>query len=119
MTPVGVGIDLVEIPRIARAAEKERFLSHVFTEGELAHAGGRAERLAGIFAAKEAFSKAVGTGLAGISLAEVEVVWNGDGAPSLRLHGETAARHPGLSLFLSISHDGGFAAAVVNAYRED
>lgn len=119
MTPVGVGIDLVEVSRIAKSATRAAFLTHVFTPGELSHANGRAERLAGLFAAKEAFSKAVGCGLSGVSLAEVEVVWDENGAPSLLLHGETAARHPGLILFLSITHDGGYAAAVVNAYREE
>ena len=111
----GVGLDLCEIARMDRLLENERFLSRFFTEGEAAYirAGGRAaaQRMAGIFAAKEAFAKSLGTGIA-FELREAEVKHESTGQPCYAFSGE-AARLAGTDrFFLSISHDGGMAAAV-------
>ncbi len=119
MIPAGVGCDLVEIDRVEKSARNEAFLRRVYTEAELAYAGGRAETLAGMFAAKEALSKAVGAGLSGVSLRETEVCRAKSGQPYLVLHGRTAERFGEMTFFLSISHDRTAAMAVVTAFRPE
>ena len=95
----GIGIDLVKVPRLAAALERygERFLARVFTPGEIAccqaRRRGGAAAFALRFAAKEAFSKALGVGLrqGGIFWREVEVVPDSRGKPELRVSGRAAA----------------------------
>ncbi|MGH2495748.1 MAG: holo-ACP synthase, partial [Ktedonobacteraceae bacterium] len=62
---VAVGIDIIEVERVRKVFERhgERFLKRVFTEMEIRQCRDKATRLAGRFAAKEAISKALGTGL--------------------------------------------------------
>jgi holo-[acyl-carrier protein] synthase len=116
-----VGLDVVEIARIARALAKfgSRFEDRVYTQAERADCAGRADRfaaLAGRFAAKEACLKALGTGFRGASLRQVEVVKANGGPPQLKLSGsaaEQASRRGVRRLHLSVSHEPGVAAAVV------
>ena len=119
---VGVGIDVVEIARIARIAagpaeRAERFLRRVFTPGERAYCElrrDRAARYAARFAAKEAAAKALAVP-AGMGWHDAEVV-RGPGAPALELRGAArdAARALGVvRSLLTLSHDGGVAAAAV------
>ena len=73
---VGIGMDLVSVERIGQMREEkgEAFLSRIYTVNEQAHCLARTppdEPLASRFAAKEAFGKAIGTGLAGFSLKEL------------------------------------------------
>ena len=119
---LGVGIDLVETARVARALANHgaRFEERVYTAGELADCAGRADRveaLAARFAAKEAFLKALGTGwIRGLSLRDVEVVRGRDGPPALRLLGSAVQRvteREVRSVHLSVSHQPGVAAAIV------
>ncbi|HXF96542.1 MAG TPA: holo-ACP synthase, partial [Gemmatimonadales bacterium] len=90
---VGVGVDLVDVARFRRALETwgERLTRRLFAESELADCRGRsrpAEGLAGRFAAKEAFLKALGTGLAGgLRWREVVVARDAQGRPRLELAG--------------------------------
>lgn len=110
-----IGIDLVEVDRIARLAQSERFRKRVFTEAELADCGKRSfpERsLAARFAAKEATAKALGTGI-GRNLAwkDVEVTTKPGNRPQIRLHGKWAQKP--LRLSVSITHTQVTAAAVV------
>src|ERR1700676_3605067 len=86
---VAVGIDIIEVNRVRKVFERhgERFLKRVFTEREVMQCRGKAERLAGRFAAKEAISKALGTGIHGVKWREMEVVQLRSGRPSVRLHG--------------------------------
>ena len=89
------GIDLTEIDRIRRAARNPRFVTRVFSAEEQAYFAGQkdpAPSMAACFAAKEAFSKALGTGVRGFKLAEVSVVHDAFGAPRLRLSGAAAQR---------------------------
>ncbi len=94
----GIGIDLVKVARLAAAVERygERFLNRVFTPGEIeycrARRRGRDSALALRFAAKEAFSKALGVGLRkdGIRWREVEVVPDPRGKPQLTVSGRAA-----------------------------
>jgi holo-[acyl-carrier protein] synthase len=118
---LGIGIDLCEVPRVERAVARhgERFLSRVYRDGELRRPRGSpvfAEHAAGLFAAKEAAMKALGTGLRGVSFREVAVTRAPGGAPRLALFGRAAARAAALgaaAAHVSITHTGEMAAAVV------
>jgi holo-[acyl-carrier protein] synthase len=114
-----VGIDLIEIDRLARALERRPALAaRIFTDSEREFAGARAhpdQHLAARFAAKEAALKALGLG--GLRLHEVEVLGGGDEAPRLALHGRAAAvaAERGVALEVSLTHARAVAAAVVIA----
>lgn len=115
---LSVGVDLVEIRRIAAlvARHGERFTGRVFTPGEVADCGGRAESLAARWAAKEAVAKALGTGIGAVGWQEIEVVRGESGCPAVQLHGRAAtlAAERGLARWaLSLAHDGGLALAFV------
>ena len=114
------GVDIVEIPRIARIVERygERFLQRVYTEAEQALYRGRVPELAARFAAKEAVSKALGTGIWGIRWREMEILPDVRGKPLVYLHGAAAARARALNLryfAVSLSHSRDLAMAVVVA----
>ena len=89
---LGVGTDLVEVGRMEKACEREHFTARVFTEMERRQAKGSALKLAGSFAVKEAVAKALGTGFRGFLPADVEVVRDELGKPSVRLHRGAKAR---------------------------
>lgn len=119
---VAVGVDIIEIERIQRSLDDfgERFLRRVYTERERERYRGRVSELAARFAAKEATSKALGTGIVGIRWQEMEVLTNRRGKPVLILHGRAAARadHLGLDHFsVSLTHSRGDAMAFVVATR--
>ncbi len=100
---IAVGIDIIEVERIRKVYEKhgERFLARVFTQNEVQQCRGKIIRLAGRFAAKEAISKALGTGMRGVNWREMEIVQLRSGRPSVRLHGFAKQRsiQLGLSAF--------------------
>lgn len=110
----GVGVDLCEISRMENIHNKELLLRRCCTEQErnyIASKGGtQAQTMAGIWAAKEAVLKALGTGLA-LPMADVEIIHDDRGAPSVALHGKAAEAAGPCRIQLSISHDGGLAAA--------
>jgi holo-[acyl-carrier protein] synthase len=117
------GVDIIEIPRIQAALDRhgERFLKRVFTEREILECRGRAEALAVRFAAKEAASKALGTGIGPISWREVETLHKRSGEPTLVLHGaaKRIAEELGLAVWaVSLSHSRENAIAVVVATSE-
>ncbi|MEE4155498.1 MAG: holo-ACP synthase [Erythrobacter sp.] len=96
---IGLGSDLCNIERIANSLERfgERFENRVFTEIERTKARRRPYTIAGTyakrFAAKEAFSKAVGTGFKhGVFMKDIGVVNAPSGAPTLALTGGAAKR---------------------------
>jgi holo-[acyl-carrier protein] synthase len=114
---VAIGVDIIEIERVRSvlAHHGERFLQRVFTEQEIQQCRGKALKIAGRFAAKEAISKALGTGMHGISWRELEIVQLSTGRPSVRLYGNASvrARELGLSAFdVSISDLASFSIAV-------
>ena len=122
MTVLGIGIDVVETKRLARAlsARGRAFEKRVFTPGELVHCANRRDRtqaLAARFAAKEACLKALCAGiLEGVSLQQAEIVSGDTGAPQLRLTGTLAERAQvrGVrSIHVSLTHEREVAAAVV------
>ncbi len=115
---VAVGTDIIEIARIQRSYDDfgERFLRRVYTERERERYRGRVNELAARFAAKEATSKALGTGIIGIHWREIEVLPNRRGKPVLILHGQAAerARELGLNHFsVSLTHSRTDAMAFV------
>lgn len=117
---LALGVDLIEIERIERAVARfgDRFLSRVYTLGELAHCKGRAPALAARFAAKEAVAKALGTGIGDVAWREIEVINDDRGRPWIVLHGRARAlaEQQGLShLTLTLSHTRAYAIAFVVA----
>jgi holo-[acyl-carrier protein] synthase len=118
---LGIGLDLVDVERFALALERhgELFVRRICREGEARPLVGRPRiaHLAGLFAAKEAAMKALGTGwAAGVGFRQIEVERTAGGAPQLRLHGAAAERAAVLGVtasHLSITHDGRSAAAMV------
>jgi holo-[acyl-carrier protein] synthase len=122
---IGLGIDATDIPRIAATLERygERFMTRVFTDGEVAYCRRRrhpAIHFAGRFAAKEAAMKALGTGhTQNVLWRDVEVVRRG-GPPQLHFHGGAARRFSaigGASSLLTITHSETLAFAQVLLLR--
>lgn len=115
------GIDLVELIQMQHCLRHPRFLDRVFSPEEqllFQQKGSRSlATIAANFAAKEAFSKSLGTGVRGFSLREVGVLRDGLGAPFLSLSGHAAqiAHTRGLSFSVSMTHTDHYAAAVVVA----
>ena len=111
----GLGMDLCEIARMEKQLRDDRFLARFFTPSEIEYVrsrgAGAAATLAGLFAAREALGKALGGGI-DFELKEAEVCHTESGAPYFRLSGRLKERVDKGRLFLSISHDGGMAAAV-------
>lgn len=119
---VAVGIDIIEVGRVRKVFEKhgERFLSRVFTSNEVRQCRGKVSRLAGRFAAKEAISKALGTGLHGVAWREMEVVQLRSGRPTVTLHGNAKRRAEllGISAFdVSIADLAEFSIAIAVAVQ--
>ncbi len=117
---VRTGIDLIEIGRVQQAWERygERFLRRVFTSTEIRACAGKTESLAARFAAKEAVSKALGTGIGLVGWRDIEIVGSEVEAPQVCLHGRAAeeARRQGLTEWsVSLTHGREVAAAVVVA----
>jgi holo-[acyl-carrier protein] synthase len=120
---LATGIDLLEIERLESVLQRhgERFLKRVFTQGELAEAGHSAASLAARFAAKEAVSKALGTGIGQVGWCEIEILRGAGRQPVLHLHGEAArlAGKLGLTSWsISLSHTHTHAIAAVVAGGE-
>lgn len=117
----GIGIDIIEVERIAEKIGKEQgFRELVFSAAEISYCEQMAHKFqhyAARFAAKEAFFKAVGTGWAnGTAFSEIEIVHAPDGKPYISLLGETAnwAKEKQVgAISLSLSHVKTMATAVV------
>lgn len=117
---VGIGCDIIEIERIARAIKSESFIRRVFTAEEAAYCQRRGQQapasFAARFAAKEAVLKALGTGLREGSLQEIAVDNDGLGKPLVQLSGHFAmlAKQLGVkNIQISLSHSREFAVAYV------
>ncbi|MDR0533417.1 MAG: holo-ACP synthase [Verrucomicrobiales bacterium] len=119
-TILGTGLDLVECERIRQSVEKfgERFLERIFLPGEVAYASHQKyphRHLAARFAAKEAVSKAFGTGIGErLGWHDMEVSRRENGEPYLQLHanGEKLLRERGAGrVMISLTHTEHYAAA--------
>ena len=111
---VGVGTDIIEIERIRKAIQSEHFKNKVYTKIEQNYCESRrsqsAASYAARFAAKEAFFKAMGTGIT-TELTEVEIINNNLGQPEIFLHGKIKNLCKG-KIFLSLSHSKEYATAI-------
>lgn len=115
---VGIGTDLVEISRIQRAIEKNpRFTQRVYTDQEIQYCRRKAnpwQSFAARFAAKEAVSKALGTGIGPVGLKEIEILNQKNGQPVVVLHGNAqtlAAQRKIQHVHISLSHSEAYAIA--------
>lgn len=117
-----VGIDLVEIERIEKMLEKPAFLDKYFGEEEkaqLKEKSFKAESVAAAFAVKEAFLKAMKTGLGGYELREIQTLHEASRAPYIFLSGKAKddCEKKNLKLSVSITHTKTLAEAIVIAYN--
>jgi len=114
-TPMKIGTDIIQINRIERSLEKfgERFKTKFLNSEEIALAK-KTESIAGFWAAKEAIAKALGCGIgAELTFHDIILTKNTKGAPSFILSEQAQKIHQIKNASLSISHDAGFAIAVV------
>ncbi len=115
----GIGVDILEIQRFQRSVDRfgSRLLNRIFTAAEIDYCSAKFnvyQHFAARFAAKEAFSKALATGLRGsFGWKDVEVVNDSLGRPCFRLHGALPGQLKTSSLFLSLSHSESHVVAMV------
>ena len=114
----GIGTDLIEIVRIQRAIEKNpHFMERVYTANEIAYCRRKKnawQSFAARFAAKEAVSKAFGTGIGPVGLMEIEILNAENGQPKVVLHGKAlqlAADRNIQRMHISLSHSEAYAMA--------
>ena len=116
---VGIGNDIIEIESIEKAISKESFKNKVYTQRELKNIekrGNRTETYAGIFSAKEAISKAIGTGVREFSLTDLEILNDNLGKPyvvvSEKLDKILKNKKEDYQIEISISHSRKYATAM-------
>lgn len=112
---IGIGNDLVAVNRVAKACEKESFLTRTFTSKEIEAFRNKPQSLAGNFAVKEAISKCFGTGFRGFELTDIEVLREDNGKPYVNLY--NGAKHMydtlnGTNIFVSITNTEEYAMAM-------
>jgi len=122
---IETGVDIIEMERIERMVERHKNLDRIYTNLELTYImgkGNRIETYAGIFAAKEAVVKALGTGFRGIEWTEIEIDHDEMGKPLVVTHGK-ATKHvteQGIrGISISISHDRIQAIAFAVVWTEE
>ncbi len=123
---IGTGIDLIEIGRIKEAAQSKAFLERVFTEPEMAFFKSKnfnPQSIAGLFAAKEAVSKAFGLGIGDISWQDIIIGHDENGAPQVCFSKTCcqmiAGKYGTIQVHLSITHSKTDAAAFAIVERAD
>ena len=116
---VGIGNDIIEIERVEKAISKEGFKNKIYTQRELENIekrGNRTETYAGIFSAKEAISKAIGTGVREFSLTDLEILNDDLGKPyvvvSEKLDKILKNKKEDYQIEISISHSKKYATAM-------
>jgi holo-[acyl-carrier protein] synthase len=116
----GIGIDIVQIKRMERWLANSKLLQRFFHPDEITFAlslgKNASQTLAARFAAKEAFGKALGTGLSNLKLAEILVINNNNGKPELQLYGTALRafeRSGARKVHISLSHERENAVAMV------
>ena len=116
----GIGVDIVHVDRLQKWESVDGLITRFFHPREIEDAesrkSSRSVSLAARFAAKEAFGKALGTGLRGIKLKDIQVVSNHNGKPDIIVHGTAAAAMAATgarSIFLSMTHERDNAVAMV------
>lgn len=117
------GVDIIEVYRIDQAILRhgQRFFDRFFTDQELIDCGGRTPALAARYAAKEAVSKVLGTGIGDVGWKDIEIINGERRQPILKLHGpaQTVAGQLKLQIWsISLSHTHEHAVAVAVAMPE-
>ena len=107
------GIDLIRIDRFKDLINNKRFMSDNFNDDEIDYINNNIETLAGLYASKEAFLKAIKKGINDYSLKDIEIVHDINRAPSFVFYNELS-NLSNYDISLSISHDGEYAVAVVS-----
>lgn len=108
---IGIGTDIIEIERIETAVKRTKsFMNKVFTENEIKifeSRGFKSEVIAGNFAAKEAISKAVGTGFRGFGVKDIEILRDEFGKPIVNLSNRVyeVLMRKDINIYISISHN--------------
>ncbi len=117
---VGIGVDVVHVRRLehwlAVPGLAARFFHPDELETAMSRGAGAALSLAARFAAKEALGKALGSGLRGMKLTDIQVINNHNGKPAIRLHGAAAdalGAAGGSCVHLSLTHERDNAIAMV------
>ena len=116
---VGIGNDIIEIERVEKAISKEGFIDKVYTQREIENIvkrGNRTETYAGIFSAKEAISKAIGTGVREFALTDLEILNDDLGKPyvivSDKLNKIIQRKKENYQIEIAISHSKKYATAM-------
>lgn len=117
-----LGIDIIKVERIRASLERfgDRFSNRVLTPNEQRYVRGRAETMAGRWAAKEAVSKVLGLGVRGIGWRDIEIERLPTGQPAVRLRGRAQARAEQLGMgriAVTISHEADYAVAMAFGIR--
>ena len=118
----GIGTDIVQIERIKKNIENKNFVNKIYTENEQVYLQKRQfspQTAAGIFAAKEAVSKALGTGISGFNITDIEILKDEFDKPEVLLHNNALeiSQDRGISkINISISHEKDYAIAFVVGY---
>ncbi len=118
----GIGNDIVETLRIEKALSKNGFKERVFTKKEIENIdrrGGKIESYAGRFSAKEAISKALGTGVRGFNLVDIEILNNEQGKPEVFLYNNLKDIEKEFQIQISISHCKEYATAVAIIFKKE
>lgn len=120
----GVGVDVVDIALMRELVETggTHFVDAYWSTAEQAAVGGSVEGLAGRWAAKEAVMKSLGTGIGNVDPADIEIVSDAAGAPSVSLRGPAAQIADAASVakcLVSITHEADWAAAVAVAVQHE
>ena len=117
-----LGIDIIKVERIRNSLDRfgDRFSNRVLTPSEQRYVRGRAETMAGRWAAKEAVSKVLGLGVRGIGWRDIEIERLPTGQPAVRLHGRAQIRAEQLGMgriAVTISHEADYAVAMAFGIR--
>ena len=108
------GVDIVKIDRFKDIKNKRTLINNIFNENEIQYIEKRnynINTIAGLFAAKEAFLKAIKKGINDYSLRDIEISHNEDNAPFIILYNDLKDKYNENNFSLSISHDGDYSIA--------
>lgn len=119
---IGIGTDLIEIERVAKACKKDSFKEKIFTQAEINLCKNNYTKFAGNFAVKESVSKMLGTGFRDIVPMEIEVLRDSLGKPYVNLYGRSLERTKELGIakiLVTISNTKDYSLAFVIGEGED
>ncbi len=121
---ISVGVDMVEIPRIKKSMQNKRFLKFILGDEEFSQLEEKkfpAQSVAANFCAKEAFSKAIGTGIRGFGIRNVQILRDEIGKPYIFLTGHALklTEEKNLDFSVSLTHTKNYACAVVVCFNKE